>query len=366
MKSNLKPALAAAMMLILAFSCQTLDDLPSVRPDGQEETNRQKVDFEIQVTREGQPVEPGRQGVMTRGAHVDSHSNTATMNTDLPFGLVAIDPDQKSLVIDNARVDSDMGVYGGYFDTYFWDQHEKLQLSAYYPQVSEITYGQDYVSYSIPYSVEDTEAGPLVSQTVERAIHQMNLVPLVFQHITNDIGYKICDVTPDPQLQGLIHLRKLVATNVASVGVFINDLSSNTSTWYRQGYYRDIVVFEGDALVGVGSENERFVGYDTLEETMRDSHRYYSIPDEILMGKQCVDVTFDVDGFTLGGYYYEPLKDQQCKYMLYGLLPDNEFVYGRQYTFHIGLDLSDIYHEISFTASVAGWETKIYENNDTF
>ena len=52
--------------------------------------------------------------------------------------------------------------------------------------------------------------------------------------------------------------------------------------------------------------------------------------------------------------------------MLYGLLPDNVFVYGKQYTFHLRLDLSRIYHEITFAPSVGEWETKIYENNDDF
>ena len=57
-------------------------------------------------------------------------------------------------------------------------------------------------------------------------------------------------------------------------------------------------------------------------------------------------------GFELDGYYYEPMKGQVAKYMLYGLLPDNKFVYGKQYTFHIGLDLSSVYHEITFAPSV--------------
>lgn len=113
---------------------------------------------------------------------------------------------------------------------------------------------------------------------------------------------------------------------------------SRNGTWQRQGYYRNIVVFDGDAKVGVGSKNEKFVGFDTLEDRMMNSHRYYSIPDEILVGK----------------------------YMLYGLLPNNEFIYGRQYTFHIGLDLSSVYHTITFAPSVSDRETKIYENNDTF
>ena len=99
---------------------------------------------------------------------------------------------------------------------------------------------------------------------------------------------------------------------------------------------------------------------------MMQSHRYYSIPDEIEIGKQCVEVVFDVDGFDIGGFHYEPLKNQVYKYMLYGLLPNNEFVYGKQYTFHIGIDLSPLFQEVTFSASVGDWETKIYENNEDF
>jgi hypothetical protein len=52
--------------------------------------------------------------------------------------------------------------------------------------------------------------------------------------------------------------------------------------------------------------------------------------------------------------------------MLYGLLPDNTFVYGKQYTFHIGIDLSSIYRQITFAPAISDWETSIYENNDDF
>ena len=89
-------------------------------------------------------------------------------------------------------------------------------------------------------------------------------------------------------------------------------------------------------------------------------------PDDIEIGKQYVEVVFDVDGFTHNGFYYQPLKEQVSKYMIYGLLPNNCYIYGKQYTFHIGLDLSSVYHKITFAPSVGDWETKIYENNDTF
>lgn len=325
-------------------------------PDDPSLKNR-KMNFDISVTRDGKPL--------TR-SDVDSGDKLATMDEDIPFGLVAIDFEKGQLVLDNIKVDHNGAAYSTSFDGYIWNGINKVSLSAYYPYVRDVGYGDGFENYAIPYSVQETEAGPLVSKTVERAIDQLNMVPLVFQHITNDIGYKICDITPDKDLQGLIHLRKLTATNVASAGVFVNDIIQSSGAWHKQGYYRKVVVFEGDALVGVGSENEKYVGWDTLEDRMADSNRYYSIPDDIEMGKQCVEVVFDVDGFTHNNFYYEPLKDQVRKFMLYGLLPNNEFVYGKQYTFHIGLDLSSVYTAITFAPSVGDWETSIYENNDDF
>ena len=353
--------LSSASFLAIIVSCAKIDDVPV--PGGKDQ--KQNIDFDIMVTREGKVVERARSGRMTKSL-VEDNDNIATMDTDIPFGLVAIDYENGELLLDNAAVKSNGKGYTGSFDSYLWSASQKVTFSAYYPHVDALNYSSGFETYSIPYSVEETKAGPLVSKTVEKAVNQLNMIPLVFQHITNDIGYKICDVTPDPQLQGLIHLRKLVAHNVAQAGVFINDVLGNSGTWHRQGFYRQVVVFEGDAVVGVGSENEKFVGYDTLEDRLADSHRFYSIPDEILIGKQYVEVIYDVDGFEIGGFKYEPLKDQVAKFMIYGLLPDNIFVYGKQYTFHIGLDLSKVFKEISFSASVSNWETSIYENNDDF
>ena len=349
--------------LLPAFSCmKSFDD--TALPSG----STKKVTFDIDVTREGQRIPQERRGNMNTKSSVDSGSSDAHLDSEIPFGLVGIDYDHHAVVIDNQSVYSSGDSYGMFMDSMMWDElnTKNVKFSAYYPYVRNVTYEDNLDSYSIPYSVEETSAGPLVSKTVEMAVAQMNLVPLEFQHITNDIGYCICDVTSDNNLQGLIHLRKLVAHNVASAGIFVNDITLSQGIWHRQGYYRNVIVFEGDAKVGVGSENEKFVGYDTLEERLANSHRYYSIPDEIEMGKQYVEVFYDVEGFDLNGFHYDALEGLQAKYMLYGLLPDNVFVYGRQYTFHIGLDLSGVYSEITFAPSVSGWETKIYENNDNF
>ena len=352
------------VLFLAAVGCGTLDDSTTA------EDTQQRIQFDVLVTRDGRVVPKAGQGVRAKsdpGASSDESDQPVTLDGRFPFGLIGIDPERRSLLIDNASIGQDAaGGFSGRFDRYLWSDADRIRFSAYYPRVGRVDYGDAYDDYAIPYTVKETEAGPLVSRTVQKAIDQLNMVPLVFQHITNDIGYKICDVTPMPELQGLIHLRKLTATNVAAAGVYITDLTDDSGAWQRQGYYRKVVVFEGDAPVGAGSANEKFVGYDRLVDRMAESHRYYSIPDDIEIGKQCVEVVYDVEGFTYGGYSYKPLQGQVAKYMLYGLLPENRFVYGKQYTFHIGLDLSSLYRQITFAPSAGDWETRIYENNDDF
>ncbi len=351
----------ALLAALIAISCSKIDDIPSFDSG----SKKQKMDFDIMVTRDGEIVPNNRVGLTTK-SFADAGDKIATMDGDIPFGLIGIDFERHALVLDNEKVSSDATGYSGWFDSYLWSESDRISFSAYYPYVESVSYGSDLENYSIPYTVQETQAGPLVSKTAERAVAQLNMIPLVFQHITNDIGYKICDVTPDPQLQGLVHLRKVVAHNVASAGVFVNDVVNNTGRWHRQAYYRDIVVFEGNAPLGVGSANEKFIGFDTLEDRLADSHRYYSVPDDIEIGKQFVEVVYDIDAFTLGGFTYKALENQVDRFMLYGLLPDNVFVYGKQYTFHLGIDVSRVYKQISFTASISDWQTAIYENNDDF
>ena len=344
----------------LALSCMQEERISSP----QDSPSARQVGFDISVTRDGKQV--SRRSVRTKSGAYDEGDQLATMNMDIPFGLVGVDMDTHTLLVDNTAVYNNGNGYKGYLDGGLWDIPAQISFSAYYPYVHNVVYENGYESYSIPYTVEATSAGPLISKTVEMAVAQMDMMPLEFQHITNDIGYAICDVTPAKELQGLIHLRKVIAYNVASAGIFVNDITLSKGIWHRQGYYRNVTVFEGDAKLGVGSDNELYVGSDELVARKDESNRYYSIPDEIVVGKQYVEVIFDVEGFNLNGFDYPPLENQSLRYMLYGLLPDNVFVYGRQYTFHIGVDLSRFYTEITFSPSVEGWETKIYENNEDF
>ena len=347
-------------LALSATACSLDMELPN---SPKRNAGTKQVSFPVKVTREGKTIPDA---AITKGGEVESANMIATMDQSIPFGIIGIDIETGSLLLDNETVYSTGGQYKGFFDAALWDVPATVSFSAYYPYVNSIVYGDDLESYSIPFTSAETEAGPLVSKTVQAAVEQLNMVPLEFQHITNDIGFKICDVTTEPGLQGLIHLRKVTATKVASAGIFVNDIVAGEGFWHRRGYYRDVVVFEGDAIVGVGMENEKFIGKTDLVERMAFSHRYYAIPDEIIMGKQCVEVEYDVDGFTLHGFEYGALKDQKAHFMLYGVLPDNIMAYGKQYTFHLGLDTGKLYHEITFAPTVSDWETKIYENNDDF
>ncbi len=343
---------------LLCLSALLIQGCVKVDEVSQKPLAQARLDFDITVTREGKPV--------TKSDIVDAGDLAATMDYNRPFSLVAVEPDTRSLLLDNVPVYSQNGTYSTFLQGGILEVPSQVLFSAYYPHVRSISYESGYSAYSIPFESADTEAGPLVSKTVERNVNQLNTLPLEFGHITNDIGFKICDATPDEQLQGLIHLKKITAMNVASAGVFVNDLLNSQGYWNYQGYYRDVTVFEGDAVVGVGSSNELFVGRDSLVKYPELSHRFYAIPDDIVMGRQWVEVTFDVDGFNVGEVYYPPLKDQVAQYLIYGVLPGNIMVPGKQYTFHLGLDLTSIYKEICFNVSLAGWESKIYEDNDDF
>lgn len=338
---------------------------------------RQGVDFDIVITRTGD-MKTRSENEYSQFASV-ADADDSSMDSSTPFGLIGIDANTSKVIINNEQVYDNGGSRSVTFDTHNWYGTEELLLSAYYPHVNDIEYMSGNRAYIIPYRQEETEAGPLVSQTVKRSVSYMDVVPLVFRHITNDVGFKICDITYDEQLRGLIRLRKMIAHNVATEGYYIDSIGTDGGKWIQKSICDGIQVFDGNARVGVGSDNELFVGYDHLVSDRNFSSRFYSIPEEIRMGKQYVEVVFDVDAFEYGGQKYPELKNQVQKFPIYGVLPGNTFIYGKQYTFHLGLDLGTLYKSIEFTASVADWnetsaevmnniwgENKIYEDNDYF
>lgn len=363
MKNELKICVTL-IALLATVSCAENYDYDEIQKNAAQKD--QVTNFDILVTRDGKVVTNNGIG-STRGTDVTAGSMDATMNPDIPFGLIGVDAETKEVVINNKKVFSNSnGQYQISFNNKWWGDTEAVDISAYYPHVTDVIYGKGNETYIIPYEATDVDAGPLVSNYVQAVVSNMDLIPLVFKHVSNDIGFKICDVTPDEQLQGLMHLRKLTACNFASTGYYVDTLGLGRGEWRSQSYYRDIVIFDGDALVGVGSDNEMHVGYDALSKTIAGAHRFYAVPDVIKLGFQFVEVLYDVDEFHVGNTVYHPLKNQVAKYMIYGLLPGNKCQDGKQYTFHIGLDLTNVYKQITFSADVADWETKIYENNDDF
>lgn len=361
MYKHLSLAILASMAAMICLSsCLKLEngDMPRT-PESSEV--KEKLEFDITVTRDGEIIPQAK--IATKGSGYDVDSNYATMDTDRAIGVVGMDFYTHELIIDNERAFHNNGSYSGWFNADAWKGHDKIAMSAYYPFVEDVKYTDDNSAYSIPFKVNDVDAGPLVSNTVEQALDRLNLIPFEFQHITNDIGFTLQDVTADPQLQGLIHVRKVTATNVASAGVFVNNMHVNNGLWGRQGYFRDVVVFEGDAKLGT---EEKFIGKDALVNRMTESNRYYAVPDELEIGKQCVIVEYDIDSFTIGGFTYSALPGQVARFMLYNVIPGNVMEYGKQYTFHLGLDTGEIYKAVAFSASVADWETHIYEDNEVF
>ena len=156
--------LFAFVAMLSMLSCVKIDDVPSIQGN-----DMQKMKFDIMVTRDGKVINQARTGRMTKSM-VETEDNVATMNSDIPFGLIGIDYESGQLVLDNASVKNDGSGYSALFDSYLWSASNKITFSAYYPYVEAVSYGSDLENYSISYAVNDTEAGPLVSKTVEKAV----------------------------------------------------------------------------------------------------------------------------------------------------------------------------------------------------
>ena len=372
MKRTITQGTFLAIVVFTIISCTVNDDMTSF--DGFED--KKDVSFDVVISKDG------RVGTRAEGGYdnlVTDGDQEAKLDPNKPFGLMGIDAKTSSILINNERVFERSGIRSATFNSRNWYSTETILLSAYYPYVDETEFLSGNRTYIIPYNREDTQAGPLVSRPVERSTSYLDVIPLVFRHITNDIGFRVCDITYDPALQGHIRIRKVSAHNVATEGYYIDSIGNNGGKWVQKVICDEIEVFRGNARVGVGTENEYFVGFDNLVSDRNLSSRFYSIPDEIKMGKQYIEVVFDVDAFDYNGQHMKELKNQVQKFPIYGVLPGNTYICGKQYTFHLGLDLGTLYQPIEFTATVGEWqnnysvdinsvwgENKIYEDNNFF
>lgn len=367
-----KKTLLGLIAVFAIVSCTVDDDFESF--DGFEKS--QDVSFDITITRDGKVSTRADGGYDNFSTDQDME---ARLDPNKPFGLMGIDAKTSAILINNERVYETAGIRSATFNASSWYSAEQILLSAYYPYVGETEFMSGNRTYIIPYRAEDTQAGPLVSQTVERKTSYLNVIPLVFRHITNDMGFRVCDITYDPQLQGHIRLKKISAHNFATEGYYIDSIGNNGGKWVQKTICEEIPIFKGDARVGVGTENEMFVGHNHLVSDRSHSSTFYAVPEDIKMGKQYIEVIFDVDAFDYNGHHYKELKDQVQKFPLYGVLPGNSCICGKQYTFHMGIDLGLLYQPIEFSATVGEWdnsynvdmnsvwgEYKIYEDNNFF
>lgn len=361
------------MVVVFAIiSCTTNDEFDSF-----DHLDKKKdVSFDITITRDGKVNTKADGGYDNFATTQDLE---ARLDPSKPFGLMGVDARSNAILINNERVFETAGIRSATFDSRNWYSAENILLSAYYPYANETEFLSGNRAYLIPYSADATQAGPLVSQPVQRSTSYLDIIPLVFRHITNDIGFRICDITYDPKLRGHMRLRKLSAHNFSTEGFYVDSIGNGGGKWVQKVNCDEIEIFNGNTEVGVGTENELFVGANTLVQNRKHSSRFYAIPEDIKMGKQYIEVVFDVDEFDYDGTHYRELKNQVQKFPLYGVLPGNSCICGKQYTFHLGLDLGTLYQPIEFTASVGDWENnysidlnsvwgenKIYEDNDFF
>ena len=120
------------LLPVIALSCSQKE---SLTPSGKEEEvpKDKKVAFDITVTRDGKPISQGAIATKADASSAESADKLATMNPDIPFGLVGIDMASNTLLIDNKAVYNSGSGYTGYLDSGLWDIPAQITFSAYYP-----------------------------------------------------------------------------------------------------------------------------------------------------------------------------------------------------------------------------------------
>lgn len=171
------------------------------------------------------------------------------------------------------------------------------------------------------------------------------------------VRFTVSDTTTDPQLRGLLRLRKLTARNIASKG----DYDTETKTWKNQRQYGGFRIFEGNQKVPVDSSLHLFAAGDSLAARENQAAVLSCIPDTLERNKQVVEVVFEVEGFTLNGFHYETQKDVKKWISLTDLTDEPQLKTGESYVFDIGINLNEIFKEITFSPSTEDWNT-VYSN----
>lgn len=284
----------------------------------------------------------------------DAEKKHAFIDSEIAFGLVGVDVESRDVLVDAQPVHEINGVRSTNVVTTDLSSGT-LKVSAFYPHVNSVNYRKDG-SYSVSFTPNDIKKGPLASEAVEmRCDQDHETVNLKFHHITNSFGFKVCDITDDDQLQGLMRIRKVVLHGMPTEGLYVCD--GDDSYWVPNAKRQELVFFEGDDCVACGEENAGFIGMESLSDNNEECNRMYVVPEE-LTDKHYVEVYFDVNSFDYDGTHYGALCGMSQVIPLSGVVPDDVLEKGLQYTFILGLNLESVYRTIEFTASVDDWEGK--------
>ena len=279
----------------------------------------------------------------------------AFLDSNIAFGLVGVDNSTMDVLVDNQPVYEMDGIRKANLVTSTFSSGS-MKVSAYYPPVSSVSYHKDG-SYAISFTPNDISKGPLASNAVDMRCDQNHeTVSLQFHHISNSFGFKVCDITSDEQLKGLMHVRKVVLHGMPTEGLFVVD--GEDSHWVPNAKRQNIVVYEGDNLVRCGLEHADFLTGASLSDKKEDCNRFYVVPEELKDGKHYVEVIFDVDPFDYDGTHYRGTTGKTQIIPLDGVIPDDKLELGLQYTFVLGMNIFTVYRPIEFSATVEDWELK--------
>lgn len=284
-----------------------------------------------------------------------SRKHDAFLDSDIAFGLVGLDNEDLSVLVDNNPVYEEDGVRTANLVTSSLSSGS-MHVSAYYPYVSSVSYQIDG-SYAISFTPNDISKGPLASNAVDmRCDQEFETVSLQFHHISNSVGFMVCDITDDDQLKGLMHVRKVVLHGMPNEGLYV--VNGKDSHWVPNAKHQDILVYEGNDFVKCGIENASFLAGASLSDKREDCRHTFVVPEEFRTGKHYLEVTFDVDEFDYNGTHYRGATGQTQKIELSGVLPDNMMELGLQYTFVLGMNIYTVYRPIEFSADIQDFEVK--------
>ena len=338
----------AAMAALIFFSCVREDRFDTSMLDKETHTI-----FNITVASNTKSKSASKAD-QNFNTYFDAERVNAFIDPKVAFGIVGLDNETGEFLVRNQAVTENNGVRTANLMTSSLSSGS-MSVSAFYPYTNNVNYRKDG-TYAVEFTPNDIKLGPLATDAVDmRCDQRFETVDLKFHHIANSIGFKVCDITDDEQLRGLMHIRKLVLHGMPTEGLFV---AGENCYWIPNAKRKDIVVFEGDDYVEYGEDKALFISMNNLSASKDECSRSYVIPEELAEGKHFVEVFFDVDSFTYDGFRYRSKTGASQIIPLSGVVPEDMFELGLQYTFVLGMNLGTVYRPIEFTATVQDWEAK--------